>query len=118
MSNANVLYLRCFFPGDDKIVQKWRDEFPFKDGTEGTQVELPEEVYCDGIHTLLILRDVDGVDHPIGSFCFTSNNGEIQVKYGIGDFKYRGQKNAIESLIRRYFKVFYGDSMISIHEVR
>ena len=96
------LDIRPFQKGDESIVQKWRNEFPIKDGTEGCSVELGD-VYSDDIHFLVYKTDTE---EAIGSVYLREieRGKSTEVILAIGDYRYMNKEvfRAIFSRAVRY----------------
>lgn len=101
------LDIRPFQKGDESIVQQWRDEFPLKDGTEGSSVELGD-VYSDDAHFLVYKKDSDVA---IGSIYLREIDAgkSTEVILAIGDYSYMNKEvfRAIFSRTRRYLQESY-----------
>ena len=92
------LDIRPFQKGDESIVQKWRDEFPLKDGTEGISVELGD-IYSDDTHFLVYKKDSDVA---IGSIYLREieRGKSTEVILAIGDYRYMN-KEVFRAIFRR-----------------
>lgn len=92
------LGIRPFQKGDESIVQKWRDEFPLKDGTEGISVELGD-IYSDDKHFLVYKKDSDVA---IGSIYLREieRGKSTEVILAIGDYRYMN-KEVFRAVFRR-----------------
>ena len=101
------LGIRPFQEGDESIVQKWRDEFPIEDGTEGISVELGD-VYSDDTHFLLYINDTNVA---IGSVYLREIEAEksTEVILAIGDYNYMNREvfSAIFKRTMRFLKETY-----------
>lgn len=96
------LDIRPFQKGDESIVEKWRNEFPLKDGTEGASVELGD-VYSDDTHYIVYKIDTE---EAIGSIYLREIESEksTEVILAIGDYRYMNKEvfRAIFSRAVRY----------------
>ena len=101
------LGIRPFKKGDESIVQKWRDEFPIKDGTGDCSVELGD-VYSDDTHFLVYKTDTD---EAIGSVYLREieEGKSTEVILAIGDYRYMYKEvfRAIFSRAVRYLNESY-----------
>ena len=101
------LGIRPFQNGDESIVQRWRDEFPIKEGTEGCSVDLGD-VYSDDKHFLVYKNDTD---EAIGSVYLREieEGKSTEVVLAIGDHNYMN-KEVFRAIFRRamqYLKETY-----------
>lgn len=98
------LGIRPFQKGDESIVQKWRDEFPIKDGMEGSPVELGD-VNSDGTHFLVYKNDTD---ETLGSVYLREieEGKSAEVVLAIGDYNYMNKEvfRAVFWRTMRYLK--------------
>ena len=106
------LAVRQFQKGDEAIVQKWRDEFPLKDGMEGCPVELGD-VYSDDKHFIVYKKDTK---EPIGSMYLREIEPEksTEVILAIGDYRYLN-KNVFIAIVRcvtQYLKESYCEKQV------
>lgn len=92
------LDIRPYQKGDESTVQKWRDEFPIKDGTEGCSVELGD-VYSDDIHFLVYKTDTE---EAIGSIYLREieEGKSTEVVLAIGNYNYMN-KEVFWAIFRR-----------------
>lgn len=108
------LGIRDFYSGDECIVQKWRDEFPYKDGTEGCRVDVGD-VYYDAQHLLVYLKDVE---KPIGTIFLKGTNDvagnekPTEVILAVGDFNYMNKEvlYAMKDCVTHYMEVCYPEA--------
>ena len=92
------LDIKTLQKGDEFIIQKWRDEFPLKDGMEGGSVELGD-VYSDDTHFLVYKKDSDVA---IGSIYLREieRGKSTEVILAIGDHRYMN-KEVFRAIFRR-----------------
>lgn len=101
------LGIRPFQKGDEFIVQRWRDGFPIKDGTEGCSVDLGD-IYSDDTHLLVYKIDTE---EAVGSVYLREieSGKSTEVILAIGDYRYMYKEvfRAIFSRTVRYLKESY-----------
>lgn len=113
--------IRAFRSAEEqaKIVQRWRDEYPLKDGTEGCPLDLDSICFCT---RRLLVYQKDG-EKPIGTVFFRGakagavDGRPMEIILGVGDVKYMNKEAlyAIKECVCDYIQnyvILLGDKPI------